>query len=44
MLRDVPSLLEQTPLGTIPTEEFEVTGYRLELLGYCAACRQRRVR
>jgi Fur family peroxide stress response transcriptional regulator len=44
MLRDVPSLLEGTPLGHVRGEDFEVTGYRLELLGYCAACRQRRTR
>lgn len=44
MLRDVPSLLERTPLSNVPDEDFEVTGYRLELIGFCAACRQRRVR
>jgi Fe2+ or Zn2+ uptake regulation protein len=42
MLRDVPSLLDGTPVGNVPGEEFQVTGYRLELVGYCAACRQRR--
>jgi Fe2+ or Zn2+ uptake regulation protein len=42
MLRDVPSLLERTPLSNVSDEEFEVIGYRLELIGYCAACRQRR--
>jgi Fur family peroxide stress response transcriptional regulator len=41
MLRDVPSLLERTPLSNVPGEDFEVTGYRLELIGYCAACRER---
>jgi Fe2+ or Zn2+ uptake regulation protein len=44
MLRDVPSLLAAQPLHVVPGEDFEVTGYRLELLGYCAACRQRRRR
>ncbi|HXH09193.1 MAG TPA: transcriptional repressor [Alphaproteobacteria bacterium] len=44
MLRDVPSLLERTPLSNVPDEDFEVTGYRLELIGFCAACRQRRLR
>jgi Fe2+ or Zn2+ uptake regulation protein len=28
----------------VPEEGFQVTGYRLELLGYCAACRQRQTR
>jgi Fur family transcriptional regulator, peroxide stress response regulator len=41
MLRDVPSLLEDTPVARVPGVDFEVTSYRLELLGYCAACRQR---
>jgi Fe2+ or Zn2+ uptake regulation protein len=28
----------------VPEAGFQVTGYRLELLGYCAACRQRQTR
>jgi Fe2+ or Zn2+ uptake regulation protein len=39
MLRDYPA--PQEDLGEVPEEGFQVTGYRLELLGYCAACRQR---
>jgi Fe2+ or Zn2+ uptake regulation protein len=41
MLRDMPSLLRRDALGGVPDHDFEVIGYRLELLGYCAACRQR---
>jgi len=41
-LRDVPALLRRESIGDMPTEDFEVIGYRLEVIGYCAACRQRR--
>jgi Fur family peroxide stress response transcriptional regulator len=41
MLRDLPPLLRRDALGGVPEQDFEVIGYRLELLGYCAACRQR---
>jgi Fe2+ or Zn2+ uptake regulation protein len=41
MLRDLPPLLRRESLGAVPEQDFEVIGYRLELLGYCAACRQR---
>jgi Fe2+ or Zn2+ uptake regulation protein len=40
MLRDMPSLLRRDALDGVPEQDFEVIGYRLELLGYCAACRQ----
>src|SRR5919198_3508950 len=40
MLRDLPPRLRRESLGEVPEEGFQVTGYRLELLGYCAACRQ----
>jgi Fe2+ or Zn2+ uptake regulation protein len=43
-LRDVPALLQRDSIGDVPTEDFEVIGYRLEVIGYCAACRQRRLR
>ena len=43
-LRDLPPLLKQVSLRDVPEEDFEVTGYRLELTGYCAACRERRTR
>jgi Fur family peroxide stress response transcriptional regulator len=43
-LRDVPALLQRESIGDVPTEDFEVIGYRLEVIGYCAACRQRRRR
>jgi Fur family transcriptional regulator, peroxide stress response regulator len=43
-LRDVPALLRRESIGDVPTEDFEVIGYRLEVIGYCAACRQRRLR
>ena len=41
MLRDLPPLLRRDSLGEVPGQDFEVIGYRLELLGYCSACRQR---
>jgi Fur family peroxide stress response transcriptional regulator len=41
MLRDLPPLLRREALGDVPEQDFEVIGYRLELLGYCADCRQR---
>ncbi|HSF34270.1 MAG TPA: Fur family transcriptional regulator [Candidatus Tectomicrobia bacterium] len=41
MLRDLPPRLTRDSLGDVPEAGFQVTGYRLELLGYCAACRQR---
>jgi Fur family transcriptional regulator, peroxide stress response regulator len=41
MLRDLPPLLRRESLGDVPEQDFEVIGYRLELLGYCADCRQR---
>jgi Fur family transcriptional regulator, peroxide stress response regulator len=44
LLRDLPPLLSRDSLGNVPEAGFQVTGYRLELLGYCAACRQRRSR
>jgi Fur family transcriptional regulator, peroxide stress response regulator len=44
MLRDLPPRLRRDALGDIPEAGFQVTGYRLELLGYCAACRQRQTR
>jgi Fur family peroxide stress response transcriptional regulator len=44
MLRDLPPRLRRESLGEVPEEGFQVTGYRLELLGYCAACRQRQTR
>jgi Fe2+ or Zn2+ uptake regulation protein len=44
MLRDLPPRLGRESLGEVPEEGFQVTGYRLELLGYCAACRQRQNR
>jgi Fur family transcriptional regulator, peroxide stress response regulator len=44
LLRDLPPLLRRDSLGNVPEAGFQVTGYRLELLGYCAACRQRRSR
>jgi Fur family peroxide stress response transcriptional regulator len=43
-LRDVPALLRRESIGDVPTEGFEIIGYRLEVIGYCAACRQRRLR
>jgi Fur family transcriptional regulator, peroxide stress response regulator len=42
MLRDLPPRLRRESLGDVPEAGFQVTGYRLELLGYCAACRQQR--
>jgi Fur family transcriptional regulator, peroxide stress response regulator len=44
MLRDLPPRLHRDSLGDVPEAGFQVTGYRLELLGYCAACRQRQLR
>ena len=44
MLRDLPPRLRRESLGDVPEAGFQVTGYRLELLGYCAACRQRQTR
>jgi Fe2+ or Zn2+ uptake regulation protein len=44
MLRDLPPRLRRESLGDVPEAGFQVTGYRLELLGYCAACRQRQNR
>ncbi|MGH8064582.1 MAG: Fur family transcriptional regulator [Candidatus Entotheonellia bacterium] len=44
MLRDLPPRLKRESLGDVPEAGFQVTGYRLELLGYCAACRQRQTR
>jgi Fur family transcriptional regulator, peroxide stress response regulator len=44
MLRDLPPLLRRDALGDVPQEGFQVIGYRLELIGYCAACRQRHSR
>jgi Fur family peroxide stress response transcriptional regulator len=44
MLRDLPPRLRRESLGDVPEAGFQVTGYRLELLGYCAACRQRQSR
>jgi Fur family transcriptional regulator, peroxide stress response regulator len=44
MLRDLPPRLRRDALGDIPEAGFQVTGYRLELLGYCAACRQRQTK
>jgi Fur family peroxide stress response transcriptional regulator len=41
-LRDLPPLLSKASLRDVPGEDFEVTGYRLELIGYCTACRERR--
>src|ERR687896_669517 len=41
MLRDLPPLLKRESLGEVPEQDFEVIGYRLELLGYCAGCRRR---
>jgi Fur family peroxide stress response transcriptional regulator len=41
MLRDLPPLLRRESLDGVPDQDFEVIGYRLEILGYCAACRQR---
>jgi Fur family transcriptional regulator, peroxide stress response regulator len=41
MLRDLPPRLRRDSLGDVLEAGFQVTGYRLELLGYCAACRQR---
>ena len=44
MLRDLPPRLRRDSLGDVPEAGFQVIGYRLELLGYCAACRQRQSR
>jgi Fur family transcriptional regulator, peroxide stress response regulator len=44
MLRDLPPRLRRESLGDVPEAGFQVTGYRLELLGYCASCRQRQSR
>jgi Fur family peroxide stress response transcriptional regulator len=44
LLRDLPPRLRRDSLGDVPEAGFQVTGYRLELLGYCAACRQRQTR
>jgi Fe2+ or Zn2+ uptake regulation protein len=41
MLRDLPPLLQRETLGEVPEQDFEVIGYRLELLGYCVDCRRR---
>ena len=41
MLRDLPPLLRREALGEVPEQDFEVIGYRLELLGYCVDCRRR---
>jgi Fur family transcriptional regulator, peroxide stress response regulator len=41
MLRDLPPLLKRESLGEVPEQDFEVIGYRLELLGYCVDCRRR---
>jgi Fur family peroxide stress response transcriptional regulator len=41
MLRDLPPLLQREALGEVPEHDFEVIGYRLELLGYCVDCRRR---
>ena len=43
-LRDLPPLLKEAPLREVPEEDFEVTGYRLELIGYCGVCRGQRRR
>ncbi len=43
-LRDVPAMLRRESIGDVSTEDFEVIGYRLEVIGYCAACRQRRLK
>ena len=42
MLRDLPPRLTRESLGDVPEAGFQVISYRLELLGYCATCRQRR--
>jgi Fur family transcriptional regulator, peroxide stress response regulator len=44
LLRDLPPRLRRESLGDVQEAGFQVTGYRLELLGYCAACRQRQPR
>jgi Fur family transcriptional regulator, peroxide stress response regulator len=44
MLRDLPPRLRRESLGDVPEAGFQVTGYRLELLGYCATCRERQSR
>ena len=44
MLRDLPPRLGRESLGDVSEPGFQVTGYRLELLGYCAACCQRQSR
>jgi Fur family transcriptional regulator, peroxide stress response regulator len=44
MLRDLPPRLRRESLDDVPEAGFQVTGYRLELLGYCAACRERQNR
>ena len=41
MLRDLPPRLQREALGEVPEHDFEVIGYRLELLGYCVDCRRR---
>lgn len=43
MLRDLPPLLRRESLREVPEQDFEVIGYRLELVGYCAACRRRHI-
>jgi Fe2+ or Zn2+ uptake regulation protein len=40
LMQDLPPTLEAETLETVPVGDFEVTGYRLQLVGYCAACRQ----
>lgn len=41
LMQDLPPTLKSQTLEEVPVGDFEVTGYRLELVGYCAACRQR---
>lgn len=42
LMQDLPPTLKAQTLEEVPVGDFEVTGYRLELVGYCAACRERR--
>ncbi len=40
LMLDLPPTLKAQTLEEVPVGDFTVTGYRLQLVGYCAPCRQ----
>ena len=41
LMQDLPPTIKAQTLEKVPVGDFEVTGYRLQLVGYCADCRGR---